>query len=523
MGVPEEIRKVPRPTNTVVLDNGGDGPKRYAVRERSSTKYVPGGNPQPRNGRVIGHIIDGVFVPVKEEPQAEELQMLSYGAAALVNSVSQDLLADLRDVFPIQEAHSIMAIAALRVIKPGISLSRLASACQRSFVRVFYPGAVLSSDSVSELLENIGMDEEKRREFFQKRMRAAAKAHHIFIDSTLKRNNSQVNDLMDFSCRERVEDSRDISILYAYSFETMEPLCVGVFPGDSIDATSCSTFIRDNDICRGTVILDKGFGPGSIANELKERPQLHYLTPVKPGDTRIRTYDMLNYEGVFKDQENLVLYKKGTLENGHFLYALKDAEQAIVEESRYLASVEDGEEFDKEAYAKKRNTFGVAVFESDQDLPPAVLYRSYKDRWRLEHVFQQHTNDLELTKTNAKGVFTIIGSEFINFIATIASARILKKAGGLGLLKKLSYGDLMDDLASAWRRADAPIEAKSDDEYWVHTDDLVMEELELLGLSVPVLRPEPKKRGRPRKNSDVSEPRRPRGRPRKNPESNDAP
>ena len=58
MTVPAEIRAVPRPVNTIVDDSGTNSPKRYAVRKRASSKYVPGGNPQPKNGKVIGHIID---------------------------------------------------------------------------------------------------------------------------------------------------------------------------------------------------------------------------------------------------------------------------------------------------------------------------------------------------------------------------------------------------------------------------------------------------------------------------------
>ncbi len=59
MAVPASIRAVERPSNTIVEDNGRDGPNRYAVRLRAGVKYVPGGNPQPRNGKVIGHIVDG--------------------------------------------------------------------------------------------------------------------------------------------------------------------------------------------------------------------------------------------------------------------------------------------------------------------------------------------------------------------------------------------------------------------------------------------------------------------------------
>ena len=45
MAVPEDIRKVERPANTIVQDSGRDGPKRYSVRVRVGSRYVPGGNP----------------------------------------------------------------------------------------------------------------------------------------------------------------------------------------------------------------------------------------------------------------------------------------------------------------------------------------------------------------------------------------------------------------------------------------------------------------------------------------------
>lgn len=67
MAIPEYIRKVPRPVNTVVVDNGKDGPNRYAVRERAGTKYIRDGNPQPKNGKVIGHIFDGAYIPLMEK------------------------------------------------------------------------------------------------------------------------------------------------------------------------------------------------------------------------------------------------------------------------------------------------------------------------------------------------------------------------------------------------------------------------------------------------------------------------
>ena len=92
MPVPENIRKVARPKNTVVVNNGKPGPNQYAVRARKTEKYIPGKNPQPVNGKVIGHIIDGKFVPIIEKTAASGPDSLCYGTAALVKSVTRDLL-----------------------------------------------------------------------------------------------------------------------------------------------------------------------------------------------------------------------------------------------------------------------------------------------------------------------------------------------------------------------------------------------------------------------------------------------
>ena len=517
MAVPEEIRKVPRPVNTVVDDNGREGPLRYAVRERAGTKYVPGGNPQPRNGRVVGHITDCGFVPVMEDTAARRPDMLSYGASALVKSITADLFSELLAAYPSQDAYAIMAIATLRVIKPSITSKRISSHYRRTFVCQDYPGAALSPNSVRVLLQKIGQDGPKRRQFYQKRIDAVVADHHIAIDRTLKQDTSRVNDLSAFSYKSRVKGCRDVSVLYAYDIEAMEPICAEVFPGNSIDASSYASFIRDNDIKKGIIVADKGFPPSKIEAELQKRLDLHFLTPIKRNDVRISNNDMLAYDGVLEGVGEHVLYKKCSIRGGRFLYAFKNSKKAAAEEAGYLAKAEKSGQFDQSKYANKKEVFGVIVFESDQDLPPKTAYLCYDDRWLLELVFNRYKSDECLDKTNVQGDFSVIGSEFINFISTVATCRILRKARLAGLLKDMSYGELMGDLSSAWRMVDAPMPPRSGDGYWVHTLNIVFEELEALELSTPVPKPALKKRGRPRKNSILDEPKRPRGRLRKDP------
>lgn len=519
MPVPADIRAVPRPVNTIVDDNGGNGPKRYAVRQRGSSKYVSGGNPQPKNGKVIGHIIDHKYVPIPEKnPGTDEPDMLSYGASALVKSVTADLKEDLLAVYDASDVYAMMSLATLRVIKPAITADRARTHYLRTFVCKDYPGAAMSRNSIGSLLQRIGMNGSKRRQFYQLRMQATAADHHIAIDGMLKQDNSKVNDLSAYSRKARVRGICEVSVLYAYDIERMEPVCAEVFPGNSIDASSYPAFIRDNDIRRGIIVADKGFPPSKIKEELQERPDLHFLTPIKRNDTRISGNDMLAFEGVLSGIDAHVVYKKKQIKGGRYLYAFKDARKASAEEASYLANAQKKGTFSPEKYAAKQATFGVIVLESDQDLEPKAAYLCYEDRWLLEMVFNRYKSDECLDHTDVQGDFSVIGSEFINFISTVATCRIIRKAQNAGLLEKMSYGELMDDLASAWRRTDAPEEPATDDGCWVHTLQLVFDELEALGLSKPVPKPAPKKRGRKPKPKDETEqqPKRKRGRPRKN-------
>lgn len=79
------------------------------------------------------------------------------------------------------------------------------------------------------------------------------------------------------------------------------------------------------DIRRGIIVADKGFPPSKIKTEFSERPDLHFLTPIKRNDVRIADNDMLAFDGVLKGIDPHVVYKKKQIKGGRFLYAFKDA------------------------------------------------------------------------------------------------------------------------------------------------------------------------------------------------------
>lgn len=519
MAVPEEIRKVPRPRNTVVCLNG-NGINKYVVRQRAGAICIPGRNPMPLNGLVVGHIIDMKFVPVVRGTAEHGPDMLSFGAAAFAESVSEDLLDDLLEVYSPSEAYTIMAIASLRATKPHICNGRLKSRYKTTFISVYYHDASMSANTISSLLEKIGMDGDKRKEFFQKRTARIEKDHHVVIDGMLKNNTSTVNDLSAYSRKAREKGREDISVLYAIDLDTMDIICGEVFPGNEPDSTAYPEFIRDNNLTRGLIINDRGFPPSSIEAQLKSRPDLHFLTPIKRNDSRIKNNNMLDFTGVLENIEKRILYKKQQIKGGRWLYAFMDANKAGKEESDYIDRAKKKNDFSIEDYNKKEIMFGVIVLESDIDMDPRVAYLSYHARWAIELVFDFYKNTEQLDQTCVQNDYSVIGNEFVNTITSIITNRMIQKAEKAGLLKDNTYGELLDDLNEAWRMKSGPLEAHSDDEFWVHTLMQTYETLEALGLSIPPVKPEPKKRGRPRKNPSVeSKPKRPRGRPPKQPKT----
>ena len=189
-----------------------------------------------------------------------------------------------------------------------------------------------------------------------------------------------MNDLSAYSYKARTRGCSEVSVLYAYDIEQMEPVCAEVFPGNSIDASSYSAFIRDNDIRKGIIVADKGFPHSKIKEELAERPELHFLTPIKRNDLRISDNNMLSFEGVLEGIEGHVVYKKKQIKGGRFLYSYRDARKAAIEEADYLTKAENQKTFEPKKYSKKSSLFGVIVFEIDQNLDPKTAYQCYDDR-----------------------------------------------------------------------------------------------------------------------------------------------
>ena len=504
MGVPESIRAVERPKGTVVVDNGRDGPYRWAVRKLDSVRTVEGKkNPQPHWGKVIGHIIEGHFVELvapmhtldENGNRVIKPDNVMYGFPALIGGLVQDIKEDLLKIFPARSAYEILTIATLRVAHPGVSDCMLNYHYRKSYVSQQYPGMPLSGKTVHNLFEEIGASKEKRGAFSLLRLQRVSSDHHIAIDGMLVQDNGDDNDLGSYTGKARVKGQKEISILYAYDVELKEPVCGEVFPGNYVDSNAYLPFLRDNHITKGIVVDDKGFLPDKIADYLAQNPDLHFLTPIKRDDKRISNYEMLDWTKPTGEFNKILYTRKAKTEDGHYLYAFKDIKRAEAEDALFAIHAIEKGNFDKKKHKEKEPLFGVIVFESDLDMEPETAYKIYDERWYIEMLFREYKSTLEMDETREKQDFTVIGSHFVNMISSIINSRVLNKIAETDLFKKNTYAAIRTSLEESWRQVDAPAPV-TDDEYWDHTniEDFVI--LEKLGLSTPDPRKPLKSKGK---------------------------
>lgn len=138
------------------------------------------------------------------------------------------------------------------------------------------------------------------------------------------------------------------------------------------------------------------------------------------------------------------------------------------------------------------------VLECDLDLQPEKVYQAYGSRWEIEIVMRYYKSACCFDETRVHDDYSVIGSEFCDFLATVLTFKILKEFNRTGLLLQMNYSKIMSILARAKK-------VKSPEMDWrlIKINPSHMEILQKLGLMPASVTPPKKKPGRPRKASIV--------------------
>ena len=432
MAVPVEILAVERPRNTKVKKSG----ERYLVIKRTCKRI--GGRNIPVDLGTVGEIVDGKYVEKRSEPRRKEIDIKDYGEVELCDKCADGLLQELGNVWSLSDAKRLYVIALLRAAYGNIRNRDLQLQYETSFVSEKIPGVALSENTVSAFLSSIGQAYSHICEFMRNRVAWYAD-RNIIIDGMLKDYNSITGSLSEFSRKALKKGSKDISLLYAYSPQAMEPIAVKAYPGNMLDSTAISDFLTQYKVTSGLMIFDKGFHSDALFEYIDKNKDLAALIPLKSDSKLIAKYGMYNPVDVLEGYtDGTVMYKKERMKNGKYLYAFRDAKAAYEQEVGYVERAGKKKAFSPKDYEAKKRRFGLIVFQSKRNLEPLNVYLAYLGRWDIEVFFDHYKNIVDRDEVNVHTDYRTYATELINFLTVIIAMRVKKKLKATGLSKHYS-------------------------------------------------------------------------------------
>ena len=447
MAVPEEVRKVPRPRNTVVIASSTG---RYAVRSRTGCRYSVDADGKrhrtPVNGPVVGYIEDGVYTPVGEViPLLGEggVDVKDWGNVVLWDARCRGVLDELRGFYNEEDARTIYAVAMLRGCY-GVSDRMLERQYEETYLTEMYPGLDLGRTAVCRLMRNLGRECGRISRFMRARASALDPDDVAVVDGTLKTYDSTLSSYSAASRRTRLTGREHMSVMYAYSLSRREPLCSKPYSGNTVDARAIRDFAESADLRNGLIVADRGFPPSAVREAASGRPGLHWLIPLRRDSLMIDRYGMLSFDGRLEGEDGVQCRRAHAAdpETGDvWLYSFRTPGRAAEEERVYMLA-HTGDAFDPADLERERARFGTVVFESDLEMDCATVMSVYDSRWIIEMFFKFGKSELGLDDVREHSDYSVTGSAFVDFLAALMGTRVLGFMESRGMLERMTFGDV---------------------------------------------------------------------------------
>ena len=439
MAIPKEILEISRPSSTRVKEQNG----KYMVIKRTSV--MKNGKPTPVELGVIGHIVNGRYVPKQKRLNISTIEFKEFDGSTLAYRLSKDVFDMLLEIYNVEQAKEIYTYALIRAIHGDVPDKEIGHFYHESFISEYVPKVGVSKNTICVLLQSIGANLSTSQQFMRNRIKSVTSTDEVVIDGMHKINNSRVNSFSNFSFKSRLKGSKDIGIMYAFNPKTGEPLASKVYAGNMLDSTTLSDFVKYFDIQEGVILGDKGFFTKENAKILNNE-SIQFLFPLKRNALVIDELNLLDFENRLETRDERILIKKVKKGNTYY-YAFKNLELESQQKTTKFESLSKTD-FDIQAYREFEKEAGTIVFETNIDLDPNLIYEMYERRWDIEVMFNYYKNIVDLSHTRKHKDISIIGNEFVNFITILISTRIKKYMRSLELHKSYSYKGLFKILNS---------------------------------------------------------------------------
>jgi hypothetical protein len=358
---------------------------------------------------------------------------------------------------------TLNSIIAFRLSNPDAAYCYAQSWYDRSYAKVLYPDAAISSSSISVFLENLG-DELNYREFTSLYLDFLNKDKQlseiiqfpILIDSTGMPNEIKI-DKTNVSNHSGVINN-EIRLIYVVDSDSGLPIYFKPISGNIIDQTTLKTtlsLLKANNINIKFIIMDAGYSSKTNLNFLRSL-NIPFITRLSDNLTEYKLIIDNYSEKLFYDLDKVVIQNERSIycqqidikidEKHYYAYLCIDTDKYMSDFRSNFAKYSIGDFSDKnideykiniDIVKNKMKEFGRFILISNENIDTTEIIGKYYIRQGIEHIFDVSKNNGSLLPLRVHSEETLRGHLLINFIVTIITLFINKE---LKDIKINSYG-----------------------------------------------------------------------------------
>jgi hypothetical protein len=310
---------------------------------------------------------------------------------------------------------------------------------QRSYAKILYPNAALSSGSISTFLKRFGGKNirEKFFDFYHEFLNEDKQSDVLICNSVLIDSTGAQNDIkipLTAISNHNGNINNEFRVIYVVDHERELPIYMDEVPGNIVDVSTLKYIInilRYRRISVKCCVLDAGYYTEENLDYL-DSIDINYL--VRMCNNR-KLYKNL----IEKDSQDLafnvkyrILYRKRYLHckkiilkntsKAHFAYIVLDFEKEQIDRNvAYSKYTDDKEISDKSLY------FGKFILFSNFDIDESEVLNFYYTREHIEQVFDISKNNGSMLPLRTHSTETTMGHLLLSFISTIISLFINNK------------------------------------------------------------------------------------------------
>ena len=390
--------------------------------------HLPSGKWGKKTGKSIGKIIPGKgFVPNKNyclytgEESQDEITVLEYGQYALVESVANDIKAELEKHFSLEKAAQIFSCATIMFVNNYTHVDQIQSFYEQSWLAREYKdySFKMGTTAINTLLDDLGR-KTTRVENYEKDAIASSTA--MAIDGHAIRCCSEENDLGEAGYKFRSLNEDQVNLLMGYDINTGIPLFSRMYRGSCNDKATIEDLNSLFSFSGILFVIDRGFYSAKNLKILSANDN-SYIVPV-PSNTDVFKNAMKNvkYTDYFYynsgKKHARIEYTSQRISDMEYVYVFRDIDENEKCRFNYEHSIELGKSgYTYEKLEENKENFGVYVLQSNSPLSEEQIFASYKKRWGIETFYQYLKNRADFNNLMLQDYYKEQGMAFIMLIA----------------------------------------------------------------------------------------------------------